>query len=337
MYCNDGNCEKNRQGQVHPAHFSKSVRIALKSSPRSLILNDILGVVYLACKDSIVVIDGNSDKIINSIGCSAKYVALNFETKRAYAVLKNKIAVIQTLSNEIVQYLFEDNQFSQLCIDEKKNLIYAASVSSDSIYIIDGSSHRLVSQIKVLNKATAMAFNSRDNKLFICHENNATIIVIDSDANRIIEEINIPIPTSSFSNSCEPYVYYENNMLYVLLRSILLDGNGGAHELDSLHVFDTNTKSSINVLNPRTGIRSQVFITNDGHESFALNQGSGDIYMTNVSKKKLLIMNSRGEVKDDFGIKKSCAFIGINSASNKLYLSYSGLFNNALEIKYLNP
>lgn len=289
----------------------------------------------MACKGSILIIDGSTDTITTSIGCSANYVGLNHKTSRAYAVLKNGIAVIETSTNKLLGYLFKEQKFSQLCVDINKNLIYAANISSDSIYVIDGSTESLVTQINVLKKPIGIAFNSRQNKIFVTHEKNSVIIVIDCHTNSI-EQIHIPVPSTSVSTSAEPYVSSDNNLLYVLLRSFLLDGNGGAHELDSLYVVDTNSRNLLTVLNPRTGMKSQTILTNDGHESFAMNHHSGDIYLTNTSKKSLITMNSHGGVKDNGPIKRSCVDIAVNSVNNKLYLAYSSLFRKELGIKYLN-
>lgn len=336
-YCNDASCERTRRGEKHPVHYSESVRtisVELKSSPRLLILNERTDTVYLVCKDSILVIDGNTDSIIDTITDRAKHFALNSDTNKAYAVLNKGIAVIDASSNEIINQLFEEYKFSQVCINQSKNIIYAANVSSDNIYVIEGSFHKLVSQIKVMKKPSALACNVKENKLFVAHENNA-IIVIDCSTNSVIENIIVPAPASSVNNSCEPYINQKINVMYVLLRSILLDGNGVGHELDSLYVLDSNTKNLVNVLNPRTGLKAQTFLTSDGHESFAINVISSDIYLTDVSKKLLHIMNSQGEVIHELPISKSCVDIAINSVKNKLYLANSGFFKKSLEIKYL--
>jgi hypothetical protein len=138
------------------------------------------------------------------------------------------------------------------------------------------------------------------------------------------------------SNSSETYVNSQNNMIYVLLRSILPDGNGFGHELDSLYIFDSNTKNLLRVLNPRTGLKAQTILTNEGHNSHDINQISGDIWMTDHSKKVAILMNSHGDVIRELPIRKSCAHIAINPVNNKLYLVNSGLFKSSLEIKYLN-
>ena len=336
-YCNDGNCEKNRQGEKHAAHFGsgRATLLKLRHSPKRITVNQINGTVYLACKGWILVIDGNTDTVISSVMCNTKYVGLNHKTNRAYAVLEEGIAVIETSTNKISRYLFMEQTFSQLCVDINKNLIYATNISSESVFVIDGSSDSLISQIKVSKKPIGIAFNSKQNKIFVTHEKSSVIFVIDCHTNST-EHIDIPVPITSINNSAEPYVSYDNNMLYVLVRSYLLDGNGGAHELDSLYVIDTISSNLVNVRNPRLDMRSQTILKNDGHESFAVNYASGDIYLTSTSKKSLVIMNSQGEVKDNGPIKKSCIDIAINSVNNKLYLAYSSLFKKELEIKYLS-
>ena len=109
--------------------------------------------------------------------------------------------------------------------------------------------------------------------------------MIECSTDSVLEHIDIPIPAASMSNSSETYVNSQNNMIYALLRSILADGNGDGHGLDSLYVFDNNTKNLVRVLNPRTGLKAQTILTNEGHNSLDMNQISGDIWMTDYSKK----------------------------------------------------
>jgi DNA-binding beta-propeller fold protein YncE len=326
-------------GEKHPVHYSESVRtilIGLKSSPRLLAVNEMAGTVYLICNDSILVIDGSTDSIIDSITDSPKHFVLNSETSKAYAVLKKGIAVIDTISNEVSDRLFEEYEFGQVCVNQSKDIIYAVNHSSGTIYVIGGASQELVTQIKSIKNPTSLTLNPKDNKLFVACENNIAINVIDCATNSIIENIIIPAPVSSLNDSCETYVNQRNNMVYVLLRSILQDGNGSGHEVDSLFILDDNTKNLVKAINPRTGLKAQFFLTDDGHESFAINDNSGHIYLTNVSKKLLHIMNPQGEVIHDLPISKSCAHIAINSGKMKLYLANSGFFKKSLEIKYLN-
>ena len=77
--------------------------------------------------------------------------------------------------------------------------------------------------------------------------------MIECSTDSVLEHIDIPKPVANMSNSSETYVNSQNNMIYALLRSILADGNGVSHELDSLYVFDSNTKNLVRVLNPRWG------------------------------------------------------------------------------------
>ncbi len=123
-------------------------------------------------------------------------------------------------------------------------------------------------------------------------------------------------------------------MVYVLLRSILIDWNGGGHELDSLYVFDGTTKTFVDCRSCRLDWKSQTLLSDDGHNYFAIDSESGTIFVTSVAKKRLFALPPRGgEPLSSLKIGRGCSGIAITPYSKKAYVCYKKMIGgNSIDV-----
>ncbi|QJX80356.1 YncE family protein [Priestia megaterium] len=188
----------------------------------SVATNPITKLVYVYSDFRLVIIDGNTDTIINTIPISINLVnalevgpnaiAVNSKTNKIYLTGPTKSAAILPLTNYLIVLDGATNnkitQFSlnqgpagpasglefpsYISINENTNKIYIANNFLGTLSIINGDNDSLITTLNLGNRAFSVAVNVNTNKIYVgCRAivNNSFVsgyFVIDGNSNTII-------------------------------------------------------------------------------------------------------------------------------------------------------
>lgn len=152
--------------------------------------------VYIACespdKGSIAVVDTHQEKVVNTIDFNAKSLLMSLDGKELYAFDVKGMAIIDTASHSIKQYVPLTLQaafgYSHSITPDGK-FIY---ISGDEVVqLIDTSSYKKVAEIgiKVPGKAV---FTSDGKWAYVSSTTDHSVSVIDTKAKKIVKSITLP-------------------------------------------------------------------------------------------------------------------------------------------------
>lgn len=188
-------------------------------SPSSIALNEKTNFVYVANRnsDTVVVIDGTTNKVVDSItvGFSPADVAVNPNTNFIYVTKLDvgTVSVIDGSTNRIIKNIEIDDSINfhhagGIAVNENTNKIYVltnnypagqASSYYASISIIDGLTNELESFLKVTDlrvdydvqdSARDIAINSETNTIYVVFM-FGDVYVIDADTNKVSGKMTI--------------------------------------------------------------------------------------------------------------------------------------------------
>jgi DNA-binding beta-propeller fold protein YncE len=316
--------------------------IDLQSRSRGIAISTSSNLAYVATSESILLVDGYEDKIIGNIALPsspAKQVAVNPASEKIVVLLKNSICTIDGRNlAEPPSYLSFNAKLDNVALYPRLNKAYITSSSSKAVFVFDLSTDIIESVIELERPPSGIAVDSSSGKVFVGYKDYGLVSVVDATSNKIVEQIGFPVPAAAVGGELDLYVNPNNQMVYALLRSTLLDGNGGGHELDSLYVFDGKTKSFVDCNSCRLDWKSQTFLSNDGHNYFAVDIESGKVFMTNVEKKKLFALQADGrDTLYSLNLRRGCSGLAVNLNTKKVYVCYNRFFGvNSVDVIYLN-
>jgi DNA-binding beta-propeller fold protein YncE len=192
--------------------------ILLNGNPQyavTVAVNPITNRVYLTAygidddSANLVVIDGSTNQIIDTITDSIFAVGLGFEqdwiavdpvTNRVYVAITNGIAVIDGATDQIVDTVTLGSRPLSLAVNYHTNKVYAVG-ENGQVFEIDGSSHRVSQPISIGQPAGQIAVDVVNNRVFIstadpttltagiASTSGASIYIVDGRNNRRIKII----------------------------------------------------------------------------------------------------------------------------------------------------
>jgi DNA-binding beta-propeller fold protein YncE len=136
----------------------------------SIAVNPVTNRVYVAIADGIVVIDGATDQILDTVmlGDSPVSMAVNYRTNRIYAVVNNQdgqLIEIDGHSHHVSEALSVGHLANQVAVDVVHNRVYISATdftpsapitAPGFIYVVDGRSNRLIEVIPGFNGPIAV-------------------------------------------------------------------------------------------------------------------------------------------------------------------------------------
>jgi DNA-binding beta-propeller fold protein YncE len=307
---------------------------SLNHSVREMLVDTDNNKLYLSTRDSITIVDGNTDKFAGEIKLKKpRYIALNPANQRLFVTQEKGIAVIDTSTNTVIERIFEENRFGNVCLDQKTNTLYAIDETYNCVDVIDCSSYTLNHRIDSTQRPNGLALNPKTNKMYIGYPKNSSLSIIDNNLNRIICQIQFEKGTADTNKL---YVDSTNSKLYIL-REEYYSGEGGYLDLHELYCVDANVSGSISLVS-REAISYQIISDTVGNcgrysrqLSFAVNPELDRIYMAIVERedglvvrKVLFEIDSSKKILKNLEINNKCKLIALNPTTNKLYAANPG-------------
>lgn len=258
-----------------------------------------------ANKGNIIVIDGNTDTIVQTIpilvgerflGNTAKSIAVNEITNKIYSVNgKNQIIVVDENNNSTTINVGK-NPVS-LAIDELNNKIYVANFDSNDVTLIDGATNTVTSTIPVGKEPSNIAIN----------KTNKTVYVISRDISKELTLIDSNNSTTTLNTNISP-------------NNIFID------EADN-KVYLSSLSAGIAIIDGADNKIREIIIGNEPF-AIALNKQIKKLYALNRSASTIVVLDLEDEnnlVTLSLGLRFTD--IAISQKTNKLYIS-SGEFSN---------
>jgi DNA-binding beta-propeller fold protein YncE len=276
--------------------------ITLDAEPQCIAVNEQTNRMYVGVEDGLVIIDGETDTMMEKILPDVEVVAIavNPQTNRIYAAeYGDEIFVIDGSTNQLIGVIPEGiYQQYELAVNPITNLVYIADWTTiigyyDKILVYEGENFTLVTQIDIPGsdeheyiERMGLAVNPETNILYATWSGNNNLYVIDGNTHQIIDNV---LP-SSFSESVTVNPYTN----YVYVENAVLDG-------DTLVEVFSSYDGVIEGVDP---VNNLVY-TADYHNLYVLNGTTHDI-VTSL------------ELEWYFSSYFDC--IGVNSETNKVYV-----------------
>jgi DNA-binding beta-propeller fold protein YncE len=256
---------------VDPLQQEIITTITLDEEPQCIAVNEQTNRIYVGVEDGLVIIDGETDTVIEEILPDVEVVALalNPQTNRLYAAeYGDKIFVIDVSTNQQVGEIDEGiYRQSDIAVNPVTNLIYiedrtVVMGSYDRVVVYDGETNAFVRAVNIPGsnehptiETIGVAVNPETNRVYITWSGNNSLYMADGDMYEILETV---VP-SSFSrevmvNPYTNYVYVGNAVLDgETLVEVLSDYDGTVEAVDPVNnLLYTADYHNLYVLNGTT-------------------------------------------------------------------------------------
>jgi YVTN family beta-propeller protein len=265
-----------------------TVRLNERSTSK-IAVNSISNKIYVAGFFAIVVIDGNSNLIVETIKLNPptngflKDIDINESTNRIYVTFSRTIIVIDGSTNTVIQTLSFDDEISSAGVNPVTNLIYVTGETvgnSNLVTVLDGTTNNIKTKIQVPGTffITGAAVNPATNRIYVAEitpdSQKDRIIVIDGNTNNITTSIAVKNPTYEIS------VAPKTNRIYLLSEN-------RKNSLSSLIVVDSMTDTVLSEisLQPLSSVYPR---------KMTINGNSGNIYLTNINGNTVSVIDASG-------------------------------------------
>jgi len=303
-FCNDPKCEGTREGIRHKYHSNNELlsdidKIKIEKGDHFLAVNPETNTVYVSNNksDSILVIDGSSNKVVNRIEIERpRKLIINSNSKRLYAIsgkagilkgdVGKQISVIDTSSNKIIKSFEKNKRLLDMAINPKTNLLYAISKGYSSVSIFDCSSNTFVGKIILKNVPSVIAVDADKNKIYVGRDANPFekpyVYVFDGDSKKL-EKTTTGKRNFNISGAIsfvEIHVNPKSNMIYLLV----VMSSSMENEKPFLWLIKENTNKI-----EKTNFNYSM------EDCMELDPSRNRIYFSNTKKRKILILDKNLE------------------------------------------
>jgi DNA-binding beta-propeller fold protein YncE len=287
---------------VEPLQQEIVTTIALDAEPKCIAVNEQTNRIYVGVQDGLVIIDGETDTIIEEILPDVEVVALavNPQTNRIYAAeYGDRVIVIDGGTNQQVGEIDEGiYRQSDIAVNPATNLVYIEDRtvvlgSTDRVVVYDGETNSFLGAVNIRGsdehptiETVGVAVNPETNRVYITWSGNNSLCVSDGDTYEILGTVS----PSSFSREVlvNPYTNY------VYVGNAVLDG-------ETLVEVFSDYAGSIEAIDPVNNL----LYTADYHDFYVLNGTTHEI-VTSL------------ELDWSFSTYADC--VGVNSETDKVYL-----------------
>ncbi|HYL67470.1 MAG TPA: fibronectin type III domain-containing protein [Nitrosopumilaceae archaeon] len=295
---------------VHNAFADTYVdTIQVGSNPYGVDVNSNTNKIYVANYGSgtVSVINGSTDKVVNTIGASNPFrLAVNPITNQIYLTDSSGLVVIDGATNSVVSTIPLGGQPWGVAVNTNTNKIYVTNRGSNSVFVIDGSTNKVTNTISLGNYLPMyLAVNPSTNKIYVsaglqvCNPGPSecathTVFVINGSSNSVANTIAVgyfPDGIAIIPNTNKIYVanYYDSDVS-------VIDGRS-----------DTVVGSIPVGQNP---------------EDMAANPSTNKIYVANLGNNNVSIINGTSNtVLKTIPVGSFPEGIGVNTNTNKIYVA----------------
>jgi DNA-binding beta-propeller fold protein YncE len=202
--------------------------------------------IYVSNHDTILVINGSNDEIINNIKSPriVKSIVINPLDDFMYisTFFNNSILVIDTKKNKLSTDISIPIRTRDMSIDTKTNSIYMTAEGGSRVFVINGYSKTLLKTIIAGNDSAyevpKIAVDPNTNRIFVSHPNSDSVSVIDGSRGFISQNPVGKHPSALAVNPNTNMLYVantESNTLSVINGFMITDDPGQLTARDTWH------------------------------------------------------------------------------------------------------
>ncbi|NOJ30136.1 MAG: hypothetical protein DA328_08220, partial [Nitrososphaeraceae archaeon] len=195
------------------------------------------GCIDTYCYDVYKIREYNVKLIADGINKHNNKISI-FDKGFMYVNHDDKISVIDTLTNKVVNYMripsdnyskaFEFDPTHYTAFDTKHKRVYVTNVEFNSVFVIDTVTNNVLDlSIPVGLQPEGIAFDPKHDRMYVANAWNNTVSVIDTGTNKVV--YNIKVDGLPCGVSFDP----KHDRMYV------------ANDLGTIYVIDTNTNKVI--------------------------------------------------------------------------------------------
>lgn len=280
-----------------------------------------------------------------------EYMVVNPKLNRIYlGVSSGSIVVVDGNSNSIIQTISVTEDVSGLAVNLETSQLYVTNADSTSneLVIIDGNTHEISRTIKLPGTSfiSGLAVNPATNRAYVTNLESSreqnSLVVIDIQAGSIVTKMTVPHATR------EILVNQASNLVY-LLTSDFTTGflaviDGGTNTITNRiptgrsfsgrvgfnpqtnHVYlpnlEANTVSDIDVA---AGKIVADFLVGNMPTGIDVNSQTNTIYLTNLAAHTVTILDgATNQVTTSVAVGKNPIKVVVNEETNRIYVLNQG-------------
>ncbi len=273
-------------------------------APSQVVVNPATNLVYISNRNSVSVIDGKTNKVIDNFKIeNIGDIDVNSTTNRIYMVTLNGVNVIDGETNEIIDTIstvFKPGR--PIGVNSKTNTIYIINYLTGRLSVIDGDANTIVDTIPLKKDSffVGISVNSLTNQIYVaCEDDNA--LVIDGETNRVVDIIKVGGRLSKIG------VNPSTNRIYA--QSI-----GAGNKNSVIKVIDGETNRIVDK------IHLEGFVT-----GFDIDPRSNKIYATVASQYKIgkisIIDGESNQVVDAVPLGMAPSGVAVNTITSSVYVA----------------
>jgi YVTN family beta-propeller protein len=285
--------------------FAISEDILLGLTPTYIAVNPNTNMIYVSNSnnDSVSIIDGKTNKVVDTIGIETPtYIAVNPNTNRIYVDGYNpdsgsaSISVIDAKTKKVVDSIGIETP-SYIAVNPNTNMIYISDHSNDSLSVIDGKTNKVVDYIAFMNQSTEyFAVNPNTNMIYISDYNNNSLSVIDGKTNKVVDSVGIETPSYLTVNP-------NSNVIYVTAAAYNPEFTSY-----SIDIIDGKTNKVVDAI----GMKEQSEIAVNPNTNRLYARGSDSISVIDGNTKEGIV---------DIPLDINILHLSVNPNTNMLYVS----------------
>ena len=187
--------------------------VALGELPMRIGINSDTNRIYITTDKSIIVMDGNTNDLVDAVDAQASSITINPITNLIYAMTSDGIMVIDGSSNLIIDSM--DISGDEVIINPESNHLYVALENSNTIIVLDATTKVSIAEVKLgvrFNTPMEFGVNPGRNHIYLLHRSESSpgfpdgsgeeerfVSVIDGSNNKVISLLRLdPSPNRSF-------------------------------------------------------------------------------------------------------------------------------------------
>ena len=274
-------------------------KIKIEKGDHFLAINPETNTVYVSNNksNSILVIDGSSNKVVDRIEIQRpRKLVINSNSQRLCAISgkagflnggdTKQISVIDICSNKIIKTIVENDDFLDIEVNPKTNLLYAIRIGSVEVDIFDSSSISFVGNIGAGRYLSCLSVDLYKNKIYLGKYADGyrklSVDVIDGDSKTLEQTFTGSRNYGSGGTTIdEIYINSKSNAAYLVGHSY---SDRGEHQSPFL-----------SRLNERTNQIEKSNLKFSNEDGVAFDQSRNRIYSSNTKKRKVLIFDENLE------------------------------------------
>ncbi|CAG7629165.1 YncE family protein [Paenibacillus allorhizosphaerae] len=179
-------------------------------------------VYFLNDKSRMVVMDGNTNKIITTVktGRLPYNMVVNPRTNRIYITnfQDGTVSVINGRTNRVITVIKVGERCDEIAVNSRTNFIYVSTISLSSpngqLAVLNGNTNKMVTKIKFTGRPSQIVINELSNRIYVTNTVKDTVSVIDGNSHAFLatEKVgNNPVITPVLSQRTSR-LYIANNL-----------------------------------------------------------------------------------------------------------------------------